>query len=81
MHPSQSHPPAMTATAGDLLRGPRVRVWPTSKGSLRSNALPRGLTLVTNKLVAPQPGTYNVTFKITRKNGTSLMRAIDNKVG
>ena len=71
----------MTATTADLLPGPRVRVRPTSKGSLRSDALPRGLTLVTDKLMASQPGMHRVKLQVTRKNGTSLMRAIDNKVG
>jgi hypothetical protein len=72
---------AMPAAGHHLLRGAHVWVRPTSKVSLHSTALPRGLELVNGKLVASQPGTYNVTFKVTRKNGTSRMHVINIKVG
>ena len=81
MHLSQTHPPAMTATTADLLPGPRVRVRPASMVSLRSDALPRGLKRVNDTLVASQPGMHRVKLQVTRKNGTSLTRVINTKVG
>jgi hypothetical protein len=64
------------ATCRDLVRGANFWVRSTSKVTCLKSSLPAALSLRNGLVQAATPGTYPIKVRVSRANGTKVIRAI-----